>query len=153
MRQRGQAAVELAFVLPLLIFLFLCIFYLGIMFMDYIQYSNAARAAARDLSIQVDYTNANPSVKRDELAEKINNQDSKAIKSYVTPLTSLYSAYWDVMFLDENGDETSEAAKGVEVQVTISLERGDLPTVLENLHVIPRALRPIQYKMRMELQS
>lgn len=153
MRQRGQAAVELAFVLPLLIFLFLCIFYLGIMFMDYIQYSNAARAAARDLSIQVDYTNANPSVKRDQLAEKINNQDSKAIKSYVTPLTSLYSAYWDVMFLDENGDETSEAAKGVEVKVTISLERGDLPTVLENLHVIPRALKPIQYKMRMEQQS
>ncbi len=153
MRQRGQAAVELAFVLPLLIFLFLCIFYLGIMFMDYIQYSNAARAAARDISIQVDYTNANPSVKRDQLAEKINNQDSKAIKSYVTPLTSLYSAYWDVMFLDENGDETSEAAKGVEVQITISLERGDLPTVLENLHVIPRALKPIQYKMRMELQS
>ena len=153
MRQRGQAAVELAFVLPLLIFLFLCIFYLGIMFMDYIQYSNAVRAAARDISIQVDYTNANPSVKRDQLAEKINNQDSKAIKSYVTPLTSLYSAYWDVMFLDENGDETSEAAKGVEVQITISLERGDLPTVLENLHVIPRALKPIQYKMRMELQS
>lgn len=153
MKQRGQAAVELAFVLPLLIFLFLCIFYLGIMFMDYIQYSNAARAAARDLSIQVDYTNANPSVKRDQLAEKINNQDSKAIKSYVTPLTTLYSAYWDVMFLDENGDETSEAAKGVEVQITISLERGDLPTVLENLHVIPRALKPIQYKMRMELQS
>lgn len=145
--------MEFAFVLPLLIFLFLCILYLGITFMDYIQYSNAARAAARDLSIQIDYTNTNPSRTRDKLAERINNQDSDAIKSYVTPLTSLYSPYWDVMFLDADGNITSEADKGVEVQVTISLERDDLPIVLENLHILPRELKPIQYKMRMELQQ
>ena len=153
MKQKGQAVVEFAFVLPLLIFLFLCVLYLGITFMDYIQYSNAARAAARDISIQVDATNSNPVRSRDTLAALINNQDSKTIGRYASPLTNLYSPYWDVMFLDKAGKETTEAAKGDAVQVTISLERGDLPLVLENLGVIPRELRPIRYIMRMELQK
>lgn len=153
MKQKGQAVVEFAFVLPLLIVLFLAVLYIGIMFMDYIQYSNAARAAARDLSIQVDATNTNPSKSRDQLAARINNQDTNALKKYASPLTSLYSPTWDVMFLDTNGNETSEAAKGIEVLVTIYLEREELPMVLENLNILPRELRAIQYKMRMEQQN
>ncbi|MBO4401187.1 MAG: pilus assembly protein [Selenomonadaceae bacterium] len=153
MKQKGQAAVEFAFVAPMLIFLLLAVLYLGITFMDYIQYSNAARAAARDLSIQVDATTTNPSKSRDALATKINNQDSTAIKNYASPMTKLYSAYWDVMFLKADGTETSESANGVEVQVTISFERGDLPLAIEKLHLLPRELKPIRYKMRMELQK
>ena len=52
MRQKGQTLVEFAFVVPILIFLFLSIMYLGIMFMEYLQYSNAARDAARDIATQ-----------------------------------------------------------------------------------------------------
>lgn len=152
MKQKGQAAVEFAFVAPMLIFLLLAVLYLGITFMDYIQYSNAARAAARDISLHVE-TAESTSDLRDALATRINNQDSAALKNYVSPLTSLYSAYWDVMFLDKNGKETSEAANGVEVQVTISFEREDLPLAIEKLNLLPRELKPIRYKMRMELQN
>ena len=47
MRQKGQTLIEFAFVAPIVVFLFLSILYFGTMFMEYIQYNNAARDAAR----------------------------------------------------------------------------------------------------------
>ena len=51
MRQRGQAAVELAFIAPMFFLIFFSVIYAGILFMDYLQFSNAARAAARDITL------------------------------------------------------------------------------------------------------
>ena len=154
MRQKGQAVVEFAFVVPFLILLFMGILYLGIMFMDYIQYSNAARAAARDIATQIEDS------KRYELTEKINGQDKATLSHYASPLTNLYSAYWDVIFLtsDYNGKttepayngESTEPEKGVDVRVSISLRRGSLPPLLESVNLLPVDLKEITYKMRLE---
>lgn len=144
MKQKGQAVVEFAFVAPILIVMFLSILYLGIMFMDYIQYSNAARDAARDISTQIEL-NA-----RNKLTEKINRQDKETLRRYAAPLTNLYSAYWDVIYLKDDNTETTEASEGVDVRVNISLTRGSLPPLLEALPILPRDLKEISYKMRLE---
>jgi Flp pilus assembly protein TadG len=55
MKQKGQGIVEFALVVPMLAALGIAIVYIGIMFLDYTQYSNAARDAARDISLQTKF--------------------------------------------------------------------------------------------------
>ena len=54
MKEKGQAMVEFAVILPFMIALSVAIIYLGALFLDYTQYSNAARDIARDISLQQD---------------------------------------------------------------------------------------------------
>lgn len=51
-RQKGQAVVEFALVLPLFFMLFWGIVYTGFMYSDYLTLSNLARESARAASIQ-----------------------------------------------------------------------------------------------------
>ena len=62
MKQKGQGIVEFALVVPMLAALGIAIVYVGIMFLDYTQYSNAARDAARDISIQTHYIDSSTDV-------------------------------------------------------------------------------------------
>ena len=50
-RQKGQALVEFAFVLPILLTIVFMILYGGIMFVDYLTLSNTARSSARDAAL------------------------------------------------------------------------------------------------------
>ena len=50
-RQRGQAVVEFAIVLPFFLLLVFGIIYFGCMFADYITLSNVARSSAREAAI------------------------------------------------------------------------------------------------------
>lgn len=49
-KQKGQSAVEFAFILPLFMVIVLGMIYAGILFMDYLQYNNDARAIAREVA-------------------------------------------------------------------------------------------------------
>lgn len=147
-RQNGQSTVEFAFVVPTLIFLFLSILYIGIMFCDYIQFSNAARDAARDISLQVG-TLESAATARKDMATRIKAQDKALLDRYAVQLTNLYSPTWDVVFLKGDGS-TAEAKDAVDVQVNITLTRDDLPSALEALHILPRTLKTISYKMNLE---
>ena len=150
-RQRGQATVEFALVIPILIYLFVSILYIGITFMDYIQYSNAARDAARDISLQAG-TTSDAATLRKNLAAKINSQDSDTLDRYAVSLTNLYSPTWSATFLDAYGDEVS-AEKAADVQISIALKRDALPTALENLNILPKELKTINYKMSLETST
>ena len=150
-RQRGQATVEFALVIPILIYLFVSILYIGITFMDYIQYSNAARDAARDISLQAG-TSSDAATLRKNLASQINSQDSDTLDRYAVSLTNLYSPTWSATFLDSDGDEVS-AEKASDIQITIALKRDALPTALENLNVLPKELKTINYKMKLETST
>ena len=48
--QNGQATVEFAFIAALFMFIVLGMIYGGILFMDYLQYNNDARAIAREVA-------------------------------------------------------------------------------------------------------
>lgn len=54
-RQRGQAVVEFAIVLPFFLFLVFGIIYFGFLFKDYITLSNVARSSAREAAVGTDY--------------------------------------------------------------------------------------------------
>ena len=150
-RQQGQATVEFALVIPILIYLFVSIIYIGITFMDYIQYSNAARDAARDISLQAG-SDSDAATLRNNLAEKINAQDSETLDRYAVQLTNLYSPTWSATFLDSSGN-TVTAAKASDIQISIELKRDALPTALENLNVLPKELKTINYKMALETST
>ena len=50
-RQKGQSMVEFAFILPLFVFIFLAIMYMGMLFADYLSFNDIARSAARYTAI------------------------------------------------------------------------------------------------------
>lgn len=150
-QQRGQATMEFALVLPLLIYLFVSIIYVGIAFMDYIQYSNAARDAARDISLQAG-TTADAANLRKNLAAKINAQNADTLDRYAVALTNLYSPTWSATFLDSDGSEVS-AANADDILITIELKRDSLPPALEKLNVLPTELKTINYKMKLETST
>ncbi|MBR6013288.1 MAG: pilus assembly protein [Selenomonadaceae bacterium] len=150
-RQRGQATVEFALVIPILIYLFVSIIYIGIAFMDYIQYSNAARDAARDISLQAG-TTSDAAALRKSLASSINAQNSEVLDRYAVQLTSLYTPTWTATFMDSDGDEVS-AEKASDIQISIALKREEMPPALESLNVLPKELKTINYKMRLETST
>lgn len=160
MRQKGQTLVEFALVVPILIFLFLSILYFGIMFMEYTQYNNAARDAARDIAlIQTEGG-------RTEAVEEINDTNTesethlKRIGRYALPLTKLYAATWHADFLDSDGNPIVDSDgnpiynknDAVDVKVTITLKR-DAPIVLGSFHILPDELRTIEFTMRLEPEN
>lgn len=132
-KQKGQAMVEFAFIVPFLIFIFLALVYGGILFMDYIQYNNAARAIARDAAFST--------------KTEFNDSDKAIFKERFNPLTSLYTADPPEVTIN-NEDKT--------VTVTINLKRNDhlklfgILTSDPEKEFPPRELKPIIYTMPIE---
>lgn len=143
-RSKGQSIVEFAFIAPMLVFMLIGIIYVGIAFLDYTQYNNAARDAARDISLQMTFPD------KKTIVDNINKSDPNQLKRYATTITDLLSAKWSAEFLDKNGKSTTKQTDAFDVHITISLERAELPTALENLHILPKHLKTIEYKMKIE---
>lgn len=121
--QKGQSTVEFAFVVPFLVFLFLALVYGGMLFMDYIQYNNAARAIARDFAFS-------------------QNENTEALKEkYFNPLTSLYQPVLEPPAIDEDTKQ---------VTVTISLTRTVNLGFFDEIGFPPAKLKDIVYTMPIE---
>ncbi len=143
MKQKGQGMVEFAFILPLLMFLTLSIIYMGAMFMDYIQYNNAARDAARDISLKQAVDS------RTTVIQSINADGSTVWKKYAEPITGLYTPSMHVDFVDGSGNPVTEDL-AQDVKVTITLTRTvTFSDFFQNFMVFPDQL-PIVYKMKIE---
>lgn len=138
-RNKGQTIVEFALVVPLMMFIFFSSIYAGIMFLDYTQYNNAARNAARDVSLQATFD------AKKNLVDKINNKNETLLKRYASQLTNLYDATWQAEFTDEDGNPTTDEAKAVDVHIVIMLSRDEIL-----LKFLPTNLKSIDYKMRLE---
>lgn len=50
-KEKGQAILEFAFVLPLFLFIVFAIFFVGMIMVDYLTLSNIARSSARDAAV------------------------------------------------------------------------------------------------------
>lgn len=121
--QKGQSTVEFAFVVPFLVFLFLALVYGGMLFMDYIQYNNAARAIARDVAFS-------------------QNENTEALKErYFNPLTSLYQPVLEPPKINEDTKQ---------VTVTISLTRTVNLGFFDEIGFPPAKLKDIVYTMPIE---
>lgn len=133
----------------MMIFLFLAIMYMGITFLDYTQYNNAARDMARDIALTSGDTAKN------SLKNNINNNksnlNSAIIKRYVNPITrSFITPTFNVSFLDSSGTVKSDAKDAINVQVTVDLTINGLPQPLKDLNILPEKLKTLTYRMRME---
>ena len=176
--QKGQSLIEFALIVPMLIFLFLAILYMGITFLDYTQYNNAARDMARDIAL------TNGDTGKDNLRNNINaatSVDDKYLKPYINPITKGFiEPKFTVSFLDSNGkptktvqktlkDEKGNAIKdangkeqkynveealvakeGINVEVKVALTVVGLPQPLKDLNILPDNLKTLTYRMRLE---
>ena len=148
MNQKGQSLIEFALIVPTLIFLFLAIIYMGITFLDYTQYNNAARDMARDIAL----TNGDGG--KDTLKKNINKAKSvndTSLKPYVSPITDGFiEPKFTVSFLDSGGTEKDKAKDAINVQVKVELTVKGLPQPLKDLNVLQEKLKTLTYKMRLE---
>lgn len=144
MKQKGQGTVEFTMVFPFLLFLCLAVIYMGAMFVDYIQYNNAARDAARDVSLKQTVNS------RATLMKDINDNGATAWKNYATPITGLYSPVMTVNFVDDAGTIVTSETNAVDVQVRILLTRTvKFSKAFEQFIVLPESF-PIVYRMKVE---
>ncbi len=128
MRQKGQALVEFAFVVPIMTAFLLAIIYVGMFFVDFIHYNNAVRYAARDIALR------QTEGSRNDRVANIKYED------YVEPVTQLYTP---VMSAAYDGDG---------VKVTLNLKRREFGKLLETFIVLPKEF-DIYYRMKMETPS
>ena len=139
-KQKGQAMVEFAFIVPFLIFLFLALVYGGILFMDYIQYNNAARAIARDAAFSS--------------KTEFDDGDKETFKKKFNPLTSLYTA--ELVAVTKDTDNSTVTVK-IELNRTKDLKLFGLLTSSsdkvneeDKVEFPPKHLKPIIYIMPIE---
>lgn len=141
LKQKGQAIIEFAVVLPLFVLFLFGIIYSGMLFYDYISLSNLARSAAREAAIVQD----------------LNDQKISDIEGYYTPkanglITQLYvpkpekegDPVFKVKLNPASGTETNPS-----VEVTIRMERNVSSGLLEM--ILPEDYTII-YIMRRDIQ-
>ena len=129
-RQKGQALVEFALIVPLFFAMCFAMIYGGIMFLDYLQFNNSARVVAREISIMTS------SSERDKLAEDFESNPSEYVNSQI----KLYTVSPDV----------DVSASDVTVEINLTLNEEGLPVILNWLNFPPKTLRPVKIVMPLE---
>ena len=117
MKQKGQSLVEFALIVPMLVALGLSVIYIGLLYVDYTQYSNAARDAARDISVQSqDVNNARKSIVNEINATqniepgKFKELESTIVGKYQNRFMGTYWPIWSAQFYVESQNNTSSAS-------------------------------------------
>ena len=149
MKEKGQGLVEFAIIVPFLMALSIAIIYLGAMFLDYTQYNNAARDAARDISLQSG-SDTDAAKLRNDIVTKLKGQDTATLAKYATPMTSLYKATWSAIFYkDATTQNNASGATDVEVTINLHLDK-QAGGLLADWGVLPSDLKPITFRMALE---
>lgn len=129
-KQKGQSLVEFALIVPLFFAMCFGMIYGGIMFLDYLQFNNAARVVAREISLMTNSTD------RDRLAKDFESHPSE----YVGQRIKLYTVAPDV----------TVSASDVTVEINLTLNESDLPPVLDWINFPPKTLKPVKIIMPLE---
>ena len=140
-RQRGQSAVEFALMAPIVFMMIFGLIWSGIMFMEYMHYSNAVRTAAREIAVSNDTEDTIDKKKKwlEELYEK-----EISVKFYKPTVN-----------ITQETDTEDSTKKDVVVQVEFYMEDGaynSLPYILrEWIYFPPRSIKTLNYRMKMEI--
>jgi Flp pilus assembly protein TadG len=140
LKQKGQAIIEFAVVLPLFVLFLFGIIYSGMLFYDYISLSNLARSAAREAAIVQTLDSDQIGTMERYYSDKANN----LLTSLYTPVPDTGKTY---PFKIELKDNTSDDDKSVEVSV--KMQRNVSSGLLEIF--LPEDYT-ITYIMRREIQ-
>lgn len=131
-RQKGQSLVEFALIVPIFFLMCFAMIYGGMLFMDYLQWNNAARGVARAISL------AQSDEQRETIAADFENHNSV----YIKQLTKLYKANPKI--------SKPIGPNNVTVEVDLTLNSKDLPLVLNLLKFPPQKLNPVKIIMPIE---
>ena len=117
-KQKGQAIVEFALVLPLFLMLVFGIIYTGLLYSDYLTLSNLARESARVASIE-----------GADVAQTV-FQDTERHPALLTKLYTLESI--NIIETQIAASETNEDSNNDSVQVTLTVRRdASVPALVE----------------------
>ena len=136
-RQRGQSAVEFALMAPIIFFMIFGMIFGGIMFMEYMHYSNAVRTAARQVAVTEES-------KRNDVATIQENWLKELWTNEVS--VKLYEPDPKITF------ETNSNGKDVVVNVTF-VRSDNIPHILYALDFPPKTIKTLQYHMKLEDKS
>ena len=124
-KHKGQSAVEFALMAPMIFLLIFGMIYSGIMFMEYMHYSNAVRKAARVVALD-----------KETLAEE---------KAW---LKEIWEQEVSVTLYEPNPEIIED---GEDIVVTVTFVRvGSLPLILDKLDFPPATIKGLNYRMRIE---
>lgn len=129
-KQQGQSAVEFALMAPIVFMMIFGMIFGGIMFMQYMHYSNAVRTAARQIAVSTE-------AKREDM-----------IESQEAWLTNLWEEEAGVKFYRPTVKIKIDD-KDVVVNVTF-LRAVNIPVILDMVDFPPKTIKTIQYRMRVE---
>ena len=141
-KQQGQAALEFALIAPLVCLLIFGGIYGGIMFIDYLNFSNEARAVARQIAVASDKAAA--------IAPYSTGGATTDGKSF----ERFYNVTMTAVFIKEDGTEqpASEGAEDVKVTVNFTRDNKDLPWIVYKVGFPPENFK-IVYRMKLEANS
>ena len=136
-KQRGQTLVEFALMAPMMFLLIFAMIYGGVMFIDYMNLNNDARALARRIAV------ADTTAERQALIDKYSasSADSSLKRFYNIKMTADYSY----------ADNDTAKTKPIDAVVTVTFNRDntDLPWIVYKVGFPPKHFE-IQYKMKLE---
>lgn len=134
-KQRGQTLVEFALMAPMMFLLIFGMIYGGVMFIDYMNLNNDARALARRIAV------ADTTAERQALLEKY-SADSEY---------SSLKRFYDIKMTANYGYAETDTTKPIDAVVTVTFDRDntDLPWIVYKVGFPPEHFA-IQYKMKLE---
>ena len=141
LKQKGQAVIEFAVVLPLFVLFLFGIIYSGMLFYDYISISNLARSAAREAAI-VQTLDAD---KIDNIERYYSEKSLNLLTSLYTPVPEEGKTYPFKVELKEPEPPSTDKS----VEVTIKMQRNVSSALLEL--ILPEDYT-IMYLMRRDEQ-
>lgn len=146
-RQRGQTMIEFALMFPFMALFIFGMIYGGIMFMDYLNLSNDARAVARQIAVASDKASAITKYQTKTGEEVTGNS-----------LSRFYNINMTAKFVKQNesgeDEEATDATSANDVVVTVTFKRDntDLPWVVYKSGIPPEYFA-LKYRMKLENNS
>ena len=148
-RQRGQTLVEFALMAPMIFLLIFGMIYGGVMFVDYMNLNNDARALARRIAVADTSTRA-------ELLELYSEDAINAHKESENkddPIPASFKRFYDIKMIASYGykEEDTEKTNPIDAVVTVTFSRDnkDLPWIVYKVGFPPEHFA-ITYKMKLE---
>lgn len=125
-RQRGQSAVEFALMAPLVLLLVFGSIYGGIMFIEFLNYSNEARTIAREIAVASKTPKQEGELsQREKLLEKYNGV---AVDSEGNMIGGIYKITLKTVLLKSDVDTSNDDEDAEEVGVRFEFDHGhDFP--------------------------
>ena len=139
-KQRGQSAVEFALMAPIIFMMIFGMIYGGIMFMQYMHYSNAVRTAARQIAVSTE-------AKRESMKSDQEKWLTELWKKEAG--VKFYEPTVNINIVTNPATDDTDQSRDVVINVTF-VRAASIPVILDMVDFPPKSIKALQYRMRVE---